>query len=68
MAMRRLDNEEFNEWKETRELVESVCTDENDELIIESSKRIETKLKLLGVSAIEDRLQVSKEYWSKLFL
>lgn len=58
MAMRRIDAEEFQEWMETRELVEAVCSDDNDEMIIESSKRIEKNLKLLGVSAIEDKLQV----------
>ncbi|KAI6242235.1 Phospholipid-transporting ATPase [Aphelenchoides fujianensis] len=57
MAMRVVSEEEFAEWLETRELVESVCADETDELMSESSKRIEQKLQLLGVTAIEDRLQ-----------
>lgn len=56
MAMRRLDAHEFSEWMETREFVESV-TDESDELVSESSKQLEIKLQLLGVSAIEDKLQ-----------
>jgi magnesium-transporting ATPase (P-type) len=72
MAMKRMDENDFREWLDTRELVsvsdiinyvhfqvqvESVCADDGDELLSESSKRIETNMKLLGVTAIEDRLQ-----------
>ncbi|KAI6206385.1 Phospholipid-transporting ATPase [Aphelenchoides besseyi] len=57
MAMRVVPEAEFNEWLETRELVEDVCEDDSNELMSETSKRIETKLQLLGVTAIEDRLQ-----------
>lgn len=39
--------------------VESSCTDENDEILTESSSKLERNLRLLGVTAIEDSLQVS---------
>ncbi|KAI6183428.1 Phospholipid-transporting ATPase [Aphelenchoides bicaudatus] len=57
MAMKWINEEDFLDWLDTRELVESVIADESDELLSESSKKLETNMKLLGVTAIEDRLQ-----------
>lgn len=55
MSMRKLEEEEFHEW--LKEFV-ACADDENDELASRLSRRLETKMKLLGVTAIEDRLQV----------
>ncbi|KAH7726090.1 Protein TAT-4 b [Aphelenchoides avenae] len=57
LAMRVIPREEYEEWMETREFVESSCTDENDEILTESSSKLERNLRLLGVTAIEDSLQ-----------
>ncbi|CAD5212846.1 unnamed protein product [Bursaphelenchus okinawaensis] len=57
MAMKELDEEEFEDWLATREFVESIDDDESEALLSESSAQLEVGLHLLGVTAIEDRLQ-----------
>lgn len=57
MAMRELDEHEYADWLQTREFVESIDASEQDEMLSESSKTLEVDLHLLGVTAIEDRLQ-----------
>ncbi|CAD5217112.1 unnamed protein product [Bursaphelenchus xylophilus] len=58
MAMKELDEEEFEDWLATREFVESIDDDEAEQLLSESSSQLEVGLHLLGVTAIEDRLQM----------
>ncbi|KAI1703715.1 cation transport ATPase (P-type) domain-containing protein [Ditylenchus destructor] len=58
LAMRWVEIEEFESWVESRRLVEQSCKgNDQDTLLIESANLIEKDFTLLGVTAIEDKLQ-----------
>ncbi|KRZ66737.1 putative phospholipid-transporting ATPase VD [Trichinella papuae] len=57
-AMRRLSNEEYNQWLEGYSRAETVQSDvDRNEQIDFWCEQIEQNLQLLGVTAVEDRLQ-----------
>lgn len=56
LAKRELDEEEYKQWKVKHDEAE-MDMENRAELILESAKRIEKNLELIGVTGIEDRLQ-----------
>uniref|UniRef100_A0A914BYV9 Phospholipid-transporting ATPase n=1 Tax=Acrobeloides nanus TaxID=290746 RepID=A0A914BYV9_9BILA len=57
MAMRFIPQDEYETWLENHERIEATCIDDKDEQISQSARLIEKDMELLGVTAIEDRLQ-----------
>ena len=57
MAMRWISNEEYNEWLQWHEMIENSDDENKDEKICDSARNIEKNMELLGLTAIEDRLQ-----------
>ncbi|KAI1699210.1 cation transport ATPase (P-type) domain-containing protein [Ditylenchus destructor] len=58
LAMRWVEIEEFEDWVDSRRLVEQACKgNDQDTLLVESANQIEKDFTLLGVTAIEDKLQ-----------
>uniref|UniRef100_A0A914Y9X5 P-type ATPase C-terminal domain-containing protein n=2 Tax=Panagrolaimus superbus TaxID=310955 RepID=A0A914Y9X5_9BILA len=57
MAMKFMSNEEYNRWEVQHEVIENSNIPDQDEQLSQSYRRLETNLKFLGLTAIEDRLQ-----------
>lgn len=56
LAYRDLDEEFFNDWKQRHQLA-AVSLEDRDEKLDAIYEEIETDMMLLGVTAIEDKLQ-----------
>ncbi|KAE9549828.1 hypothetical protein FO519_006962 [Halicephalobus sp. NKZ332] len=57
MAMKWISNEEYDQWLNWHERIESSDDSEKEENISQSARSIEKNMELLGLTAIEDRLQ-----------
>ena len=68
VAYRELGEEEYKIWeKEFLEAKASVTAD-RDALVDAAADKIEKDLILLGVTAVEDKLQKGVKYWTCLFI
>ncbi|KAK0417641.1 hypothetical protein QR680_013121 [Steinernema hermaphroditum] len=61
VAVKPLEEEAFEEWLDVYEEAEKVAVDADDEMLGEAASFMEDNLELLGVTAIEDRLQENVE-------
>lgn len=57
MAMRYVSNEEYAEWLRWHEGIEDSDDNEKEIKLSESCRNLEKNMELLGLTAIEDRLQ-----------
>ncbi len=58
LARRRLSADEYDQWSRDQNATESAIAEDRDDQLAELADRIERNLELLGVTAVEDRLQV----------
>ena len=60
-AVRTLGEEEYNDWLDDHNHAVNAL-EKRDKLLMDSYNRIENKMKLVGATGIEDRLQVTSPF------